>query len=112
MKLFFSYARVDKPTANKLIELMQIHEIWYDQRLYSGDNWWTTIVDQIERAEGFIYLISPDSLKSEYCNKEFLLAANQNKRVSAAFWVLVLASCSALQVCALSSCAASPLSSL
>lgn len=81
MKLFFSYARVDKPTANKLIELMQIHEIWYDQRLYSGDNWWTTIVDQIEQAEGFIYLISPDSLKSEYCNKEFLLAANQNKHV-------------------------------
>lgn len=81
MKLFFSYARVDSPTANKLIELMQIHQIWYDKRLFSGDNWWKQIVEAVERAEGFIYLISPDSLKSEYCNKEFLLAASQNKHV-------------------------------
>ena len=52
MKLFFSYARVDSPTANKLIELMQIHQIWYDQRLFSGDNWWKQIVEAVERAEG------------------------------------------------------------
>lgn len=81
MKLFFSYARVDRLTAFKIIELVDIHDVWYDQRLYVGEKWWPKIVEEIEKAEGFVYLISPDSLKSKYCNKELALAANQGKHI-------------------------------
>ena len=74
MRLFLSYARVDKPYAIQVVNMLDIHEIWYDQRLYAGQDWWREILRRLDWCDGFIYLLSPDSVASEYCRKEAELA--------------------------------------
>ncbi len=74
MRLFLSYARVDKPYAIQVVNMLDIHEIWYDQRLYAGQDWWREILRRLDWCDGFVYLLSPDSVASEYCRKEAELA--------------------------------------
>jgi len=81
MRIFISYARVDKPYCVQIAEMLEIHETWYDQRLYAGQDWWKEILQRLDWCEGFIYLMSPDSLASEYCQKEFLIAQRIGKPI-------------------------------
>ena len=74
MKLFVSYARVDRPYCIQIVETLDTHDLWYDQRLEAGKNWWKEILRRLDWCDGFIYLLSPDSVKSTYCQKEFALA--------------------------------------
>lgn len=74
MRLFISYARVDKPYCIQIAETLDIHKVWYDQRLYAGQQWWKEILQRLEWCEGFVYLLSPESVASEYCRKEFEIA--------------------------------------
>ncbi|MFN8375409.1 MAG: SUMF1/EgtB/PvdO family nonheme iron enzyme [Anaerolineae bacterium] len=77
MRLFVSYARVDKPYCVQIVDtLKDMHEVWYDQRLYAGQQWWKEILRRLDWCEGFVYLLSPDSVASEYCRREFELAQN------------------------------------
>ena len=81
MRLFISYARVDKPFCVQIAETLDVHEYWYDQRLYAGQEWWKEILSRLDWCEGFIYLMSPESLTSEYCQKEFRLAVTTGKLI-------------------------------
>ncbi|MCL4250054.1 MAG: formylglycine-generating enzyme family protein [Anaerolineae bacterium] len=81
MRIFISYARVDKPYCVQIAEMLDIHETWYDQRLYAGQDWWKEILQRLDWCEGFIYLMSPDSLASEYCQKEYLIAQRIGKPI-------------------------------
>ncbi len=81
MKLFISYARVDKPYCIQIVETLDVHETWFDQRLKAGQNWWKEILRRLDWCEGFIYLLSPDSINSEYCQKEFELARNLGRHI-------------------------------
>ncbi len=81
MRLFISYARVDKRYCSQIIETLDVHETWYDQRLHAGQKWWDVIKKQLDWCEGFVYLLSPDSVTSEYCKKEFLIAKELGKHI-------------------------------
>lgn len=81
MRLFVSYARVDKPYCLQIVDTLDVHEIWYDQRLYAGQQWWKEILRRLDWCEGFVYLLSPDSIASEYCRKEFSIAYNLGKSI-------------------------------
>jgi formylglycine-generating enzyme required for sulfatase activity len=81
MRIFVSYARVDKPYCLQILSTLEVHEIWYDQRLYAGQHWWKEILRRLDWCEGFIYLLSPDSVASEYCRKEFSIATNLGKNI-------------------------------
>lgn len=74
MKIFVSYARVDKPYCIRIIETLHAHEVWCDQRLYAGQDWWKEILRRLEWCEVFVYLLSPDSVASLYCRRELELA--------------------------------------
>ena len=74
MKLFVSYARVDKPYCVQIVRALTGHDIWYDQRLFAGTNWWHEIYRRLEWCEGFLWLLSPESLRSTACQREFNLA--------------------------------------
>ncbi len=74
MKIFVSYARVDKPYCVRVIETLRAHEVWYDQRLYAGQDWWQEILRRLDWCEVFIYLLSPDSIASRYCRRELEIA--------------------------------------
>lgn len=81
MKLFISYARVDKPYCIQIVNTLEVHETWYDQRLHAGQHWWKEILRRLEWCEGFIYLLSPESVESEYCKKEFELAQQMGRYI-------------------------------
>ena len=81
MRLFVSYARVDKPYCIQIVDMLDVHETWYDQRLYAGQNWWKEILRRLDWCEGFIYLLSPESVKSEYCRREFELAQSLGRHI-------------------------------
>jgi len=85
MKLFVSYARVDKPYCVQIIDTLSVHDVWYDQRLYAGQDWWKEILRRLDWCEGFVYLLSPESIKSPYCQREFELAQNLGRPVFPVF---------------------------
>ncbi|NWG18034.1 MAG: SUMF1/EgtB/PvdO family nonheme iron enzyme [Chloroflexi bacterium] len=81
MRIFVSYARVDRAYCVKIAQVLDFHDVWYDQKLTSGDQWWKEIQRRIEWCEGLIYLISSDSLASQYCRNEFETAQALGKHV-------------------------------
>jgi formylglycine-generating enzyme required for sulfatase activity len=69
-----SYARVNKPHCIRIVDKLNAHEVWYDQRLYAGQHWWREIMRRLEWCDVFLYLLSPDSVNSQYCQKEYEIA--------------------------------------
>ena len=49
MRLFVSYARVDKPYCQQVVDLLDVHEVWYDHRLHAGQRWWDEILRRLAR---------------------------------------------------------------
>ena len=90
MRLFLSYARVDRPYCIQVATYLNIHETWLDDRLYAGQRWWDEIMRRLDWCEGFVYLLSRDSLASPYCRKEFELARQKGKHI---FPVLIQNDC-------------------
>ena len=74
MRIFVSYAREDKAFCVRVIETLRAHEVWYDQRLYGGQDWWKEIQRRLAWCEVFIYLLSPDSVASRHCRRELAIA--------------------------------------
>jgi hypothetical protein len=76
-QIFISYSRVDTEKAEWLINRLKRSfpdaTIWYDKHLKGrgGQNWWNTILDAIEESDIFLFLLSNESLASEYCQAEF-----------------------------------------
>lgn len=81
MRLFISYARIDRPYCEQIVDTLDVHEIWYDKRVHVGKNWWNEILEQLHRCEGFVYLLSPESVKSQYCQQEFAIAQSLGKYI-------------------------------
>lgn len=81
MRLFVSYARVDKPVCRQVAEVLDVHDVWYDHRLHAGQKWWDEILRRLAWCDGFIYLLSHESVTSEYCQREFAIAQQLNKHI-------------------------------
>jgi formylglycine-generating enzyme required for sulfatase activity len=58
-----------------------VHEIWYDQRIFGGQHWWSAIQRRLEWCDVMIYLLSPESAASEYCQREYKIAKELGKPV-------------------------------
>jgi hypothetical protein len=86
MRLFISYARADEPFVRNLAEQLRNahHDIWYDQELAAGQDWWQGVLEGINRCEVFIFVLSPEALASEICLKEYQEAVWSDKPVIAA----------------------------
>lgn len=82
--VFISYSRKDTEFARRLFTALEAtgRDSWIDWEgiPYSVD-WWREICAGIDSAENFIFIISPDSLASEICNKEVLYARHNLKRI-------------------------------
>lgn len=81
MRLFISYARVDKPLCKQIVEILDVHEVWFDHRLHAGQKWWEEILRQLTGCDGFVYLLSKESVTSEYCKQEFAIAQSLGKHI-------------------------------
>lgn len=79
MRLFISYARVDKYSCTQIVDILNVHEVWYDTRMHVGQHWWSQIQSRLEWCDGLIYLLSPDSVASKYCQREYAIARSLGK---------------------------------
>ena len=85
-RIFVSYSRADAQFVQDFIPLIRRvykgqHVIWYDDEIHGGSKWWDMILGEVERADLFLYLISSDSLDSQYCQAEFREALRLNKAI-------------------------------
>ena len=83
--VFISYGRAEsKAFASKLHNnfLEKGLDVWFDQNdIPLGIDFQHQIDDGIEKADNFVFIIAPHSLKSEFCLKEVLLAIQHKKRI-------------------------------
>lgn len=81
MRIFVSYARIDKPGAERLVDrLIQIdHQPWVDESLTGGQSWWEEILRIISESDVILLVVTPAYLASEACRLERHYAARLNK---------------------------------
>ncbi|MEW8693296.1 MAG: toll/interleukin-1 receptor domain-containing protein [Candidatus Thiodiazotropha endolucinida] len=82
--VFISYAREDIDFIQDLRQglLERERDVWVDlEGIYAGEEFWPSICSAIEGSDAFIFVISPESVTSEYCRREIEHAAAHNKRI-------------------------------
>lgn len=82
--IFLSYSRKDLGFVEKLAKDLQQagYDVWYDLTdLSGGDRWASKIQAAIDKCDAFITVISPNSVVSEWVEKEFLYASNTKKNI-------------------------------
>lgn len=79
--VFISYSRKDQEHARQLTEDLRQHgfDVWIDDRIDYGERWMTVIFQAIRDASAVVVIMSPDSEKSEWVEREYLYARNQSK---------------------------------
>ena len=83
-KVFISYSRIDMDFVKTLAEDLenQGFDIWYDLTdIDAGDRWAQEIQEGISESEIFAIVVSPNSLKSEWVEKEFLFASKRGLKI-------------------------------
>ncbi|HEV3376772.1 MAG TPA: toll/interleukin-1 receptor domain-containing protein, partial [Thermoleophilaceae bacterium] len=81
---FISYSRADRTFVRRLHEGLTAHglSVWVDfEDIPPTAEWLAELYAGIERAEAFLFVISPDSLASEMCQVEVLHALKHGKRI-------------------------------
>lgn len=83
--VFVSYSTRDRMLMERLTHDLDTmgHLVWYDRELQNrgGQSWWDTILEQIRQADLFIFSLTPDSLESEACRREYGYAADLKKHI-------------------------------
>jgi len=82
--IFISYSRIDLDFAQKIVDALAAHDLdtWVDWKsIPKGEDWEQEIYRGIEEADAFLFLVSPDSVISEMCNKEISHAVQNSKRI-------------------------------
>ena len=84
LDVFISYSRADSGFARKLNDALQVQgkRTWFDQESIAVGtaDFQQEIYQGIESADIFLFVLSPRSVKSPYCNDEVEYAAKLNKR--------------------------------
>jgi len=84
-QLFVSYSRKDTEFARRLTEKLtaQNMEVWVDwEDIPPSVDWMKEIEKGIEEADIFIFVVSPDSIRSRVCGEEVAHAIKNGKRIA------------------------------
>ena len=82
--IFISYSRKDIDYVRKIVTALEASEfdVWIDlDDIPKGEDWEQEIYRNINEAEAFLFMLSPDSVISEMCNKEIAHAVENGKRI-------------------------------
>jgi hypothetical protein len=73
---FISYSRRDDAAVRIIAEDLERthHEVWLDQELGGGEEWWTEILRRIRSSDVFVLALSRASLASRPCTAELAYA--------------------------------------
>lgn len=82
--VFVSYSRRDSEFVRRLVDGLTARgkDVWVDwEDIPPSADWFDEIGRGIDAADGFLYVISPDSVASEVCGRELRHAEDNGKRV-------------------------------
>lgn len=83
-KVFVSYSRKDTPFVEQLVADLRNAglEVWYDvSNLRGGSRWRIEIEAALRNSEFVVVVLSPDSMISEWVEREFLFASNLERKI-------------------------------
>jgi tetratricopeptide (TPR) repeat protein len=83
MRFFISYAHKDAIRVEEINEILQDagYDVWYDHELIGGEEWQIQLEENIKIANAVIYIMSPDSVASKYCEQELEQARRFKKPI-------------------------------
>ena len=87
--IFISYSRKDKAFVTQLFDALEAagRDVWLDVNdIPPNAEWMAEISRAIEGADDFVFVISPDLLRSEICARELAHAIAHNKRLLTVVW--------------------------
>jgi serine/threonine kinase PknH len=72
MALFISYSRLDRDMVEKLVNTVRLidEQVWFDEHLAGGQEWWSEILKRIRTCDAFIFALSKNSQLSRHCQAE------------------------------------------
>jgi hypothetical protein len=81
--IFLSYSRDNADVAEALAEdLKELgHAVWVDHELSGGQIWWDQILARMRSCDVFILVLTPQSLGSAACSREYEYAAALRKPI-------------------------------
>lgn len=81
--IFISYSKKQQKYARAYADylIQNGFDVWIDDRIEYGDNWWDAIVEAVSNCAACSVIMSPDSKKSRWVDREVLLADSQNKPI-------------------------------
>src|SRR5512145_3436038 len=81
--IFVCYSRVDQPVTEQLAGLLRkaYDHVWYDENLHGGEEWWAEILKEIARCQHFLFMMSDESIASEWCRRELDEARRLSKHI-------------------------------
>src|SRR5262245_20129113 len=82
--VFISYSRADIRFARSIVDGLKERKVdaWIDwEGIPPSAEWWNEVERAIEASEGFVFIISPDSVSSKICCEEVVHALRHNKRL-------------------------------
>jgi formylglycine-generating enzyme required for sulfatase activity len=79
--IFISYSRKDQAYVRELTSFLENEglSVWVDDRINHGDRWWRTIVANIRECAAMVVVMTPESEKTDWVEKEYLFAKKENK---------------------------------
>jgi hypothetical protein len=81
--VFISYSNRDQIYAQELTEYILSYgfDVWIDNRINFGDDWWESILQAIRQCTAFIVIMSPDSDDSKWVQREVGIADHLGKQI-------------------------------
>lgn len=80
--IFISYSHKDVEIVKRIAEIIKDscnQNIWYDDSLRGGDNYFGAIADQIMLSNFFVFIVSDNSVTSNWCLRELEYAVSKEK---------------------------------
>ena len=88
-QVFISYSRRDLSFVERLVSDLRDagYQVWYDlSGLEGGSRWGTEIQNAIQKSQYIVTVLSPDSVKSEWVEREFLYASKLKLKIIPLFY--------------------------
>lgn len=81
MHIFISYSKKNQDYARKVADQLLDFgfDVWIDDRIDYGEDWWATIVQAIRDSAAFVVIMTPDSDASRWVQREVTIADELGK---------------------------------